>query len=410
MRTGPMDFTGKSDAVGRWTAVALGASIPVSVALDNLLLLLVLVTWILGRGYREKLELVRTNSPARCFLALFAVLLAGALAGGAPVAEAMDFLGKYDDFFFVALFIPLFREPRVRRYALTGFALAMAVTLLLSYLIAAGVLPATPLFDGDPHNPTVFKLHITQNLLMAFAAYLFAVAARHQAVRWKRFALFLLAGLAIFNVLFMVQGRTGYVVLGALMVYYFYDWLGWKGIAAGITAIALLTGAAFFTSTAFHQRLSLGLSEFSQWHPGRASETSIGLRLEWYRNSLAIIREHPFFGVGTGNFANAYAEKVKGTGMELTRNPHNEYFLITVQTGIVGLGLLLYLFYRQWRLAVLLPTRIEYDIARGLVLTIALGSLFNSLLLDHTEGLFYAWMSALLYAGLNPALKAGGSP
>jgi hypothetical protein len=35
-----------------------------------------------------------------------------------------------------------------------------------------------------------------------------------------------------------------------------------------------------------------------------------------------------------------------------------------------------------------------------LVLTIAVGSLFNSLLLDHTEGLLYAWLTGLLYGGL----------
>jgi hypothetical protein len=32
------------------------------------------------------------------------------------------------------------------------------------------------------------------------------------------------------------------------------------------------------------------------------------------------------------------------------------------------------------------------------------GCLFNSFLLDHTEALFYAWLSGLLYAGLRPAL------
>jgi len=37
------------------------------------------------------------------------------------------------------------------------------------------------------------------------------------------------------------------------------------------------------------------------------------------------------------------------------------------------------------------------------VLTIAIGCLFNSLLLDHTEGLLFAWLTALLHAGLESA-------
>jgi hypothetical protein len=36
------------------------------------------------------------------------------------------------------------------------------------------------------------------------------------------------------------------------------------------------------------------------------------------------------------------------------------------------------------------------------------GSLFNSMMLDHTEGLFYAWLSGLLFAGYRfPAAGRG---
>jgi hypothetical protein len=45
--------------------------------------------------------------------------------------------------------------------------------------------------------------------------------------------------------------------------------------------------------------------------------------------------------------------------------------------------------------------RLEPDAAiaaRGLVLTVAVGSLLNSLLIDHTEGLLFAWMAGVLFA------------
>lgn len=41
--------------------------------------------------------------------------------------------------------------------------------------------------------------------------------------------------------------------------------------------------------------------------------------------------------------------------------------------------------------------------ARGLVLAIAVGCLVNALLLDHTEGLLYAWLTGLLFGGYRPA-------
>ena len=76
--------------------------------------------------------------------------------------------------------------------------------------------------------------------------------------------------------------------------------------------------------------------------------------------------------------------------------------MITVQTGVMGLVLLLYLFYTQWRCAALLSTPFEQDAARGLVLAYMVNCAFNSALLDHGDGLFFAFMTAALFAGLKP--------
>ncbi|HJQ62933.1 MAG TPA: O-antigen ligase family protein, partial [Burkholderiales bacterium] len=119
------------------------------------------------------------------------------------------------------------------------------------------------------------------------------------------------------------------------------------------------------------------------------------------RNTLSVIADQPLIGVGTGGFAQAYAEKVKGTGKVATQNPHNEFLLMWAQLGIAGLIALIWLFWRQWQLAARLPTRMETDLARALVVTMVIGCMLNSLLLDHTEGLSYAWLTGVLYGGLN---------
>ena len=122
--------------------------------------------------------------------------------------------------------------------------------------------------------------------------------------------------------------------------------------------------------------------------------------MEFYRNTLTLIEKNPVFGTGTGSFPAAYAALVEGTGKKLSRNPHNEFMLIAVQTGIFGLAALLWLLWLQWRLAVQLPTQLERSLAQGLVLMMCIICMLNSALLDHTEGLLYAWLTALLYAGL----------
>jgi len=128
-------------------------------------------------------------------------------------------------------------------------------------------------------------------------------------------------------------------------------------------------------------------------------------RLEFYRNTLVLIREHPVLGVGTGGFVRAYAEKVVGTEVAPTRNPHNQYLLTTTEVGLAGLALLLFLFAQQWRYAARLADEQSRTLARALLLTIMIGSLFNSLLIDHVESLLFAWLSGLLFAAL-PAKRA----
>jgi O-antigen ligase len=91
---------------------------------------------------------------------------------------------------------------------------------------------------------------------------------------------------------------------------------------------------------------------------------------------------------------------VQGTDMQPTRNPHNMYLLVLVQFGVLGLVLLVFLLYTQWRCARRLHGRTDIVLAYAVVITIALGGLFNSMLIDHTESMFFAWMSGLLYGGL----------
>lgn len=82
-------------------------------------------------------------------------------------------------------------------------------------------------------------------------------------------------------------------------------------------------------------------------------------------------------------------------------NHHKEYLVVAAQLGLVGLAVLLYLFFTQWRLARKLSGEVEQATARGLVLMILSASMVSSTLIDHSKGLLYLWIRALLFTGLN---------
>jgi O-antigen ligase len=361
----------------------------------------VLAGWLASGAWRHKWDAVRGNRVALAALALYALLLAGALFGAATPGDARATLGKYLDLLWIPVLVWLFRESAVRKRALYALAASLALVLAASFLLMADLLPHAPFVKGDPSTPFVMKTRQTHGLLMAFGAFLFLKLALEAASPRSRILWGVLAALAVANGTLVVPGGTGYVVLATLALYLGYVWKGWRGVAAAVGAVSAVVAVLMAVPGPFQQRVLRTQSEIAEWRPGIAGEgSSTGQRMEFYRVSLEIAKDRPLLGHGTGSFTSAYAEKMKGQQAMLTRNPHNEYLHWLVQLGVVGLAALLYLFWTHWRSAAGLSTPFERDLARGLVLTMAVGCLFNSWLMDHTEGLLYVWLTGLLFAGL----------
>jgi O-antigen ligase len=402
--------TAWADRAARWSGIALGFSIPISTALGSVLSAIVLAAWLASGRYREKSVAIKRNPVALAALMLFAILMIGVFYGDASAKEAGRFLTKYADLLLIPVLVTLFRGADARRAGIYALAGALLATVLFSYALRAGM-PRPGWFVEDLFFHVPFKHKLTHSVLVAFAAFLLfqlALSARTPRARLGWLAASLLS---VINVAFVVPGGTGYVVFGTLLLYAGYALRGYLGLLAMMVVGALFAVLIYQASDSARERVDRALQEYSAWTTGDPSlamaprpgveQSSIGQRLTFYRETLQIIRDHPLVGVGTGGFPKAYAETVRECGPFEVRNPHNEYLLVMAQNGVVGLLLLLYLFWRTWQLAPRLATPFETHLARGLVLMIAAGCLVNSFLLDHTEGLLFAWMTGLLFAGLD---------
>lgn len=396
----PLSLGGRTEQLGQHAAALLGFSIPISVAFDNVLLALVAVLWLASGNLREKLATAGANPVALAALALFALLFAGALYGILPPREGLGYLGKYIDLLFIPVFVTLFQDARIREVALRWFCAAMILTFVAAEMTALGLLEGNPILPRAADYPGAFKFSITHGLFAAFAAFAFALLAQREQ-HWPQRLLFAaLALIAVKNVMFVAISRTAYLVIALLALYFVFVLFRKRGLMVALPLMAFLFAAAYVGSDTFRQRVDTVAVASGDWQPRWSSRESVTLRLDWYQRSLDIVRDHPLLGAGTGSFQRAYADAAKGGDTAHTPNPHNEYLLITVQTGLAGLALLLHLFWRQLTLARRLASPLETHLACGLVITIAIGCLFNSLLLDHTEGLFYAWFTGLLYGGM----------
>jgi len=404
--------------VAGWTTTALGFTIPIWVVADSILVVVLVLCWFACGGWRERVRRITANPVALSALLLFGWLLVGTLWGEGSPEDRMLSLKKYADLLLIPLLISMVIQAQERSRAILALAAALIVTLLLSFALSVGVLPAGAVMNCDPSNPCVFKIpitcepsnpcifkkHTTHNALMAFGVLLFGVLAWTSSQRWARWMWGGASFVAASNILLMVHGRTGYVVLAGLAMVAFHMYFGWRGMVAAVIALSVTFSVAYQVSTSFHDRVNLVATGVAQWSPQTATYDGVTERMEFFYHTIEIIQDHPLMGAGTGGFAQAYAVHAKQAGVPIPTHPHNQYLLIMAQVGIVGLGLLFWLFVQQWRSASLVGDGTYGLLVRGLVVTIAIGCLFQPALNDHTEKLFYCLFSGLLYSRTDPRL------
>ena len=128
------------------------------------------------------------------------------------------------------------------------------------------------------------------------------------------------------------------------------------------------------------------------------AQSSANSRLEFLRLGAQAFLQHPILGTGTGSFERTYAVLAAEHHTLPTTNPHNEFVLIAVQTGAIGLAALLVFFVVLWQQSRTLPIW-EARQAQVLVLSFAVACLFNSLLMDHKDGHTFAFLVSLFFSG-----------
>jgi O-antigen ligase len=401
-----------------WLFPLLGFAIPISTALDSAVLALIVLAWLVALphafpAWRKTLAI----RPVAVAAALFALLAIGTFYSEVPAREAWKMGMKYSDFFLISVLLWTAAAMRSGNRALYLFLAAIVLNLIVSYSVANSLIERIPgLHPGNriesipglhtyPAYPVGFKLSVTHNIFISFGAFVFVLLAREAKTTATRAPLIGLAILCAHNVLVIVIGRTGYLVLALLSAYFILVTLRtWQSRALALAFVAAFFVGAYSVSGSFQERISGIVSDLEQWTPGAADRTSVGQRIEYVRTSARIIAGHPLTGVGTGGFAAAYRGATEST--LVTSNPHNDYAMIGVQVGLPGIALLVALYVLLWRDAGRLSSRLDRDLLRGMVLTMATAGFFNSVTLDHAEGLLLAWMVALVYARSDAATTA----
>lgn len=371
-----------------YCVVALIIAIYFSTALAIFLSAVVAVLWLVSGQYKQLLDILKRYPVAQWSLLLFICFIIGFSYGDASSKDAFAMLKKYRELLFIPLLLPFLEEERYRRWAWLAFIAASLVTVIGSQLMNMG------LFCVNLQCLPYFKSYITHGILIAF----FAFFIMHKAFDSRGMVQMLCLAtllLCLYNLFFVSQGRTGQLIFVVLSLLFATQRFNKKGLLLAVLVMTIFLGG-FLSFSDKAVRIKEGVDAaliHLKADTGQKGEYSMGERFTFWSYSAQLIAEKPLLGQGTGNFTNAY-QRISG---KEANNPHNEFLLIGVQLGALGLFFYINFLASQYHDAKTLPVHDKW-LAQGLLVTLVTTSLFNSPLLDHTEGHWFTTMIALCFA------------
>lgn len=389
-----MNLTRQTDKIIYFLLPLFCFTIPISTFGTTICLLSLVLLWLLTGDFTQKLTLFWVHPIARVFLLLMLGSFISLFYTEASANEAFSSIKDSLRLGAIGIFIYYFSQQspdsfeRLKKRCIQAFVLAMILTVILSYL--------KYFFQILPHKQglteaAVFKNHIKTSFFMTMAVYFMANELR---IKPKNITLWLFTLLMTGQVLFLSEGRIGYIIFVILASYYFWEMAKIRGvmIVAGLLLTVILVSQQF--SLKIFERMAQVSEDIEMFSVNQDVRTSsIGARLNFITNCTELIQEKTWFGWGVGGFRQAYKTTVSNSKL-YTDNPHNEYLRMVVEFGAFGIAWFAYLILVVLRQITKINKNQQF-LMRGIFGAFLIGCLANSWLMDFSEGMFIVLMLSL---------------
>ncbi|MBC8119643.1 MAG: O-antigen ligase family protein [Burkholderiaceae bacterium] len=345
-------------------------------ALANIAAGVMLLAFLGAPSCWQRIRRTWTQPLGTAVIAFLGVLLLATLWSTVPWRDALAAWTGWRAFLLVFITLSIF-DTRAQKlvFAVLFVSVASAATVASFFAFDFGAAQEFSNVKGG----IVMRNHVTQAMALivgtAFSLVLFTHTPRGSWMRWLWVGT---AALMLLNVVFVAYARSGYVALIIVLV---AAALGlWRGRERGVAllGVIVLTASAVQFSPLITQRFSAAVEEVKQ-NEKAVAITDMGIRVVMWDVTGALVRESPLLGHGVGSFPEAYrrivTQRHSGWKATLTADPHNQYLLILVETGLLGLAAFAWFLFSAVRQPVRGPFRV---IGVALLLAWCATSLFSS--------------------------------
>lgn len=327
------------------------------------------------------------------------VIVAAAFYGPTPAHTALKAVVGWRRLLLLPLAVAVFDdEPSKRLILKTLIVTSLAATLVS--ILCVTVLPVS----GWPARGVIYTNYTTQGMtfslaiIVCVAALLCPAAFAGDRLLGDRRIMVASIVLMTIDVVFVLDSRSAYVSIIVMIAALVTFLVGgsWRAKALAGLGVLVCIGVVLAASPHVRGRIEQGLREVETVDVAPQG-SSMGQRDVMWRNSIRMIRDHPFFGVGTGGFQDGYRPYVQGVdGWQSfeTDDPHNQFLKIQGEQGLIGLAALVFFIVRAFMCPAPAPYR---QLAAAALIGWCATSLANSHFSTFAEGrLLFFWLGAML--------------
>jgi len=379
---------------------------PLSWKISRLIIILLIVTKIVQFDFSKLFQTIRQSKFLIVLLLFLTYQFLTLLWTETPYQESHIFIRSYLLWFIVPVLVSVLDISMVKKL-ITSFLFGMAVSEMIAYGMYFGF---WTIHGHGSDYPSPFMHHTSYSIFMAFTAIILLnrLYASYYTLKEK-----IIMGIFFTTVtgnLFISQGRIGQLAFAVaiLATTLLHFKLRIKTFVSSLVIIAAIFFTAYQVSPMFQQRLQMATQNVNQIKEGDLN-SSWGIRVAYLILGEDIIKDNLLFGVGL--------EDTKKEGMQyLKNNPyhfpqdvinfmhcsyhfHNQFLMTTLQGGLVGLFLLLALFYYLFTLPIKDPELKRLSILFGVIFLVS--SISDPFLMyEQTRALFLLFSSLFVAASL----------
>jgi O-antigen ligase len=311
----------------------LALSLPFSIAADNACLAVAglgaLVAWVGDRQVRRAFRRLLRHPLAWSFLATVALSGVAALLSEDTHRAWKEWRSHWLILtFLVALFAG--RSVRFRDRTMGLLAFSATLSALVGILQVAGGVRLGPLVLAPSirAHSTLFVLTfagIYYQVLLAELGWIFSPGAPRGRRWW-------VAGWIVQLVAFFLTiARGAWIALWVGAIGMTLTSSRWRRRLAAVLAVAFLAQVAIFAMPRSYHRFYFLKEPLSRTH-----DRSVRSRMVLWSMALEMWRDHPWLGVGLGDFTVEAEKRLRGRYTKSTGHAHNMYLQVLATQGVIG--------------------------------------------------------------------------